>query len=145
MAERNDPYSQYNFRIEIDGLSVGGFTEVGGLTTETEAFDYREGSDDSTVRKLPGLRTYTPISLKRGLTTNIELWDWRMTTINGATERKSGAVILLNESRQEVMRWNFKEGWLTKWEGPGLNATTNEAAIESLEIVHEGLEFEVTG
>jgi phage tail-like protein len=54
-------------------------------------------------------------------------------------------VILRNESHAEVMRWSFKEGWLTKWEGPGLNATTNEAAIESLEIVHEGLDFEFTG
>lgn len=145
MAERNDPYAQYNFTIEIDGLSVAGFTEVGGLTSETEAFDYREGSDNNIVRKLPGLTSVTPISLKRGFTSNVELWDWRKTTIDGLTERKSGAIILLNEARKEVMRWNFKEGWVSKWEGPGLNATTNEAAIEALEIVHEGLDFEVTG
>lgn len=145
MAERNDPFAQYNFYIEIDGLSVAGFTEVGGLTTESDVFEYREGSDANTVRKLPGLRKYTPISLKRGFTTNSELWDWRKTTIDGNTERKSGAIILLNEARAEVMRWNFVEGWLSKWEGPGLNATTNEAAIESIEIVHEGLELEITG
>ena len=142
---RNDPYAQYNFLIEIDGLSAAGFTEVGGLTTESEAFDYREGSDNNIVRKLTGLTSVTPITLKRGFTTNVELWAWRKTTIDGATERKSGAIILLNESREEVMRWNCVEGWLTKWEGPGLNATTNEAAIESLEIVHEGLSFEVSG
>ncbi len=142
MAERNDPYAQYNFLVEIDDLSVAGFTEVGGLTTESDAIDYREGSDTNTVRKLPGLRKYTNITLKRGYTKNDELWQWRKTTIDGSTLRKSGAVILLNEQRKEVMRWNFKEGWLAKWEGPALNATTNEAAIESIEIVHEGLELE---
>ena len=141
MAERHDPYAQYNFLIEIDDLSVAGFTEVGGLTTESDAVDYREGSDDNTIRKLPGLRKYTNITLKRGYTKNDELWQWRKTTIDGNTLRKSGAIVLLNEQRKEVMRWNFKEGWLAKWEGPSLNATTNEAAIESIEIIHEGLEL----
>jgi phage tail-like protein len=145
MAERNDPYAQYNFYVEIDGLSVAGFTEVGGLSTESDVIEYREGNYENTVSKLPGLKKFTNISLKRGFTTNVELWKWRKTTLDGVTERKSGAIVLLNESRAEVMRWNFKEGWLSKWEGPGLNATTNEAAIESLEIVHEGLEHEVTG
>ncbi|TDF38588.1 phage tail protein [Alteromonadaceae bacterium M269] len=141
MAERNDPYAQYNFLVEIDDIEVAGFTEVGGLTTESDAIDYREGSDDNTIRKLPGLRKYTNITLKRGYTQNDELWQWRKTTITGNTLRKSGAIVLLNEQRTEVMRWNFKEGWLAKWEGPTLNATTNEAAIESIEIIHEGLEL----
>lgn len=141
MAQRNDPYAQYNFLIEIDGTSVAGFTEVSGLTTESDVIEYREGSDPATVRKLPGLYKFTNITLKRGFTQNKELWKWRKTTLDGRTERKSGALILLNESREEVLRWQFTEGWLSKWEGPGLNATSNEAAIESLEIAHEGLEL----
>ncbi|MDX5297955.1 MAG: phage tail protein [Gammaproteobacteria bacterium] len=141
MAERKDPYAQYNFLIEIDGLSVAGFTEVGGLTTESDIIEYREGADPATVRKLPGLRKVTNITLKRGFTQNRELWDWRKTTLDGQTLRKSGSVILLNEAREEVLRWNFMEGWISKWEGPALNATANEAAVESLEIVHEGLEL----
>jgi phage tail-like protein len=139
-GDRVDPFAQYNFLVEIDGVTSAGFTEVGGLTTEQDMIEYREGSDTATKRKLPGLRKYSNITLKRGFTNNQELWLWRKTTIDGLTERRSGSIILLDEARNEALRWNFVEGWLCKYEGPGLNAGTNEAAIESLEICHEGLE-----
>lgn len=134
---RNDPYAQYNFLVEIDGTSVAGFTEVGGLTLEQDAIEYREGADSATVRKLPGLRKYANITLKRGFTQSRELWDWRKTTIDGVTERKAGAIILLDEAREPQLRWEFSEGWLMKYEGPALNSTANEAAIESIEIAVE--------
>ncbi|MFN2109115.1 MAG: phage tail protein [Anaerolineae bacterium] len=140
-GDRLDPYAQYNFLIEIDGVARAGFTECGGLSTEQDIIKYREGSETATVRKLPGLRTYANITLKRGFTQDKELWQWRKTTIDGVTERRSGSIVLLDESRQEVLRWNFVAGWVSKWEGPALNSTTNEAAIESLEICHEGLEL----
>lgn len=138
---RFDPYAQYNFMVEIDGVTRAGFTEVGGLTTEQDAIDYRDGNETATVRKLPGLRKYSNITLKRGFTQDKELWQWRKTTIDGLTERRSGSIVLLDEARNEVLRWNFSEGWIIKWEGPALKATANEIAIESLEIVHEGLEL----
>lgn len=138
---RVDPYAQYNFIVEIDGVTRAGFTEVGGLTTEQDAIDYRDGNETATVRKLPGLRKYSNITLKRGFTQDKELWQWRKTTIDGLTERRSGSIVLLDEARNEVLRWNFSEGWIIKWEGPALKATANEIAIESLEIVHEGLEL----
>ncbi len=138
---RVDPYAQYNFLVEIDGVTRAGFTEVGGLTTEQDAIDYRDGNETATVRKLPGLRKYSNITLKRGFTQDKELWQWRKTTIDGLTERRSGSIVLLDEGRNEVLRWNFREGWIIKWEGPALKATANETAIESLEIVHEGLEL----
>ena len=134
---RNDPYAQYNFLVEIDGTSVAGFTEVGGLSFEQDIIEYREGSETATVRKLPGLRKYANITLKRGYTQNRELWDWRKTTIDGLTERKAGAIILLDEAREPQLRWEFAEGWVSKYEGPAMNSTANEAAIESLEIAVE--------
>jgi phage tail-like protein len=134
---RNDPYAQYNFILEIEGLTVAGFAEVGGLSMEQDIIEYREGSDSATVRKLPGLRKYGNISLKRGYTQNRELWDWRKTTIDGLTERKSGAVILRDEAGEPVLRWEFREGWVSKYEGPALKATANEAAMESVEIAVE--------
>ncbi len=140
-TNRLDPYAQYNFLVEIDGVARAGFTEVGGLTTEQDAIDYRDGNETATVRKLPGLRKYSNITLKRGFTQDKELWQWRKTTIDGLTERRSGSIVLLDEARNEVLRWNFREGWIIKWEGPALKATANEIAIESLEIVHEGLEL----
>lgn len=141
-GDRVDPYAQYNFLVEIDGVTRAGFTECSGLTTEQDIIEYREGSETATMRKLPGLRKYSNIALKRGFTQDKELWDWRKTTIDGATERRSGAIVLLDEGRSEALRWNFAEGWICKWEGPSLNSTTNEAAIESLEICIESLELE---
>jgi phage tail-like protein len=134
---RNDPYAQYNFILEIEGTTAAGFAEVGGLSMEQDIIEYRDGSDTATVRKLPGLRKYGNISLKRGYTQNRELWDWRKTTIDGLTERKSGAVILRDEAGEPALRWEFREGWVSKYEGPALKATANEAAMESIEIAVE--------
>jgi phage tail-like protein len=140
-GDRNDPYSAFNFLVEIDGVTVAGFAEVGGLTTETDIVEYRNGDEDITVRKLPGKAKYTQISCKRGYTKSRELWEWRRLAITGRTERKSGTIQLLDEARQPALKWNFREAWPSKWEGPALNAKNNEVAIETLEIAHEGLEL----
>lgn len=141
-AQRKDPYSSFNFVVEIDGVIVGGFAECSGLTTETDIIEYRNGDEDITVRKLPGKAKYTQISLKRGYTDSRELWEWRKLVITGHTQRKSGTIQLLDEARQPALKWNFREGWPSKWEGPALNAKNNEVAIETLEIAHEGLVLE---
>lgn len=140
---RNDPYAQYNFLLEIDGITSAGFTEVGGITMESEVIEYREGNELARMRKLPALMKFGNITLKRGYTQNTELWDWRKTTLRGVTERKAGAIILLDEAREPKLRWEFREGWISKYEGPALNATANEAAIESIEIVVENVELVV--
>jgi phage tail-like protein len=139
---RNDPYGQFNFLVEIDGIVVAGFSEVSGLTTDTNIIEYREGSEKvGTVRKLPGLMKYNNLVLKRGWTADKQLWTWRKQVIDGQTQRKAGSIILLDESRSPALRWNFTQGWPSKWEGPALNAKTSEVAIESMEIAHEGLEL----
>lgn len=142
-GDRNDPYAQFNFLVEIEGVARGGFTEASGLNAEQEVVEYREGSEDTTVRKLPGLKTFPNIMLKRGWTKDFQLWLWRKTVLDGTTERRSGSIVLLDEARQEALRFNFREGWICKWEGPQLNSTTNEVAIESIEICHEGIELVV--
>ena len=139
---RNDPYGQFNFTVEMDGMTVGGFSEVSGLTTDTNIIESREGNEKhGTTRKLPGLMKYNNIVLKRGWTKDKGLWEWRKKAIDGKTERKSGTICLLDEARQPALRWNFREGWPSKWEGPALNGKTSEVAIETLEIAHEGLEM----
>lgn len=134
---RVDPFAKYNFLLEIDGISAAGFTEVGGLSFEQDIINYREGADPNHVRKQPGLAKFANISLKRGYTKDKQLWDWRKTTLDGKTERKNGAIILLDESRAPALRWEFSQGWVSKYEGPALNATANEAAIEAIEIAVE--------
>ncbi len=141
-GSRTDPYKNFNFLVEIDGITVAGFTECTGLESETEVIEYREGNEASTLRKLPGLTDYSNITLRRGVTDNKELYNWRKSVIDGQTERKSGSIILLNDKQEEVARWNFKQGWPCYMAGPDLNALESEIAIEALEICHEGFERE---
>ncbi len=139
-GKRNDPYAQFNFLIEIDGVIRGGFSEASGLTTDTDIIEYREGNEQrGNTRKLPGLIKYGNVVLKRGWTKDRKLWEWRKKVIDGKTQRTSGAIVLLDEARKEALRWNFREGWPCKWEGPGLNGKTSDVAVETLEICHEGL------
>ena len=137
---RDDPYKGFNFLVEIDGTSVVAFCEVSGLASETAVIEYRNGSDRSnTVRKLPGLTKYANIVFKRGVTQNTELWQWRKAIEQGTPDRRSGVIVLLDDERNPVRRWRFTEGWITKFEGPDLNAKGNDVAIETIEIAHEGL------
>lgn len=138
-AERKDPFRAYNFLVEIDGITRAGFRECSGLDTTQDPIDYREGGEALHVRKLPGLVKFSAISLKRGITDDPELWEWRKKAMEGKVERKNGSIILLDDTGAEKLRWNFVHGWPSKWSGPTFNATGNEVAIESLEIAHEGV------
>ena len=143
MAEtgsRNDPFAGFNFLVDIGG-SIAGFSECSGLTSETDVIEYRTGAEDNHVRKLPGLVKVTNIVLKHGFTNEPDLWKWRKTVIDGKTERRNGTITLLNEARQPALRWHFYEGWPCKWEGPTMNAKTNEVAIETLNICCERMEM----
>jgi len=136
-----DPFRGFNFKLEIDGITRAGFRECSGLDATTDPVEYREGPDKgNTPRKLTGLNKYSNIVLKWGTTDDHSLWDWRKTAIDGKTERKNGSIVLMDEAGEEKKRWNFKEGWATKWTGPSFNATTSDVAIEQLEIAHTTLE-----
>ena len=136
---RVDPYRGFNFLVEIDGITQAGFQEVSGLDASTPAVDYREGTDPPHNRKLTGMNTYSPITLKRGITDSSELWKWRKTVIDGKAERKNGSIVLRDVSGAEKIRWNFTEAWPSKWTGPSFNASTASVAVESLELTHEEL------
>lgn len=141
-APRNDPYGAFNFVVEIEGTAIAGFSECSGLTAETAVIEYREGNEVAGVRKLAGLTKFAPIILKRGITKDRDLWNWYKNVINGNTDRRNGSIVLLGNDRSPVARWNFTNGWPAKWEGPHLKAKGNEVAIETLEIEHEGFEYE---
>lgn len=142
MAQRNDPYAQFNFLIEIDGVIRAGFSECSGLTSDTNIIDYREGNEKHlTPRRLPGLMKYNNVVLKRGYTADKKLWVWRQTVIDGQVVRTTGSIMLLDDARNVALTWSFREGWPCKLEGPALNGKTSEVAVETLEICHEGLEL----
>ena len=140
---RNDPYRTYNFRVEIDGTSVAGFRECSGLSFTTDPVEYREGTDVAlSPRKLTGLRKFANVTLKRGFTKDESLWTWYKNILNGTDDRRNGSIVLQDELHNDVLRWEFTAGWITKWEGPTFNATSNDVAIETIEIAVEQVELQ---
>lgn len=91
---RVDPYRNFRFLVEIDGIVQAGFSECSGFGSSVEVVEYREGGDLTTVRKLRGLVSYPEISLKWGLTDSRELYDWHLAAVNGAVDRKNGSIII---------------------------------------------------
>ncbi len=148
MAATSDPgypFTVFNFKVYVDQKEVGGFSECAGLNMETDVIEYRTGHEIHSMRKLPGLMKFTNITLKRGFTKDKFLADWRKTVLDGNTQRYSGAIELLDEGKNAVLRWNFFGAWPAKLEGPSLNAKNNEVAIETLELAVERLEFVTVG
>lgn len=140
MAGRVDPLTNFRFLVEIQGIQQAGFMECTGLGSHIEVVEYREGSEPGTVRKIPGKVTYPDIVLKWGVTSSRDLYDWHLAVINGQLQRKAGSVILRAADGTDVVRWNFFDAWPSKWDGPTLNAMSNEVAIESLTITCEKME-----
>jgi phage tail-like protein len=138
---RVDPYMNFRFLVEIDGIVQAGFSECTGLGSSVEVVEYREGGDMSSVRKLPGKSSYSDITLKWGVTDSRELYDWHLKALTGQLERKNGAIILLDVHRQEEKaRWTFYGAWPSKWEGPKLDAKANEVAVDTLVVACERVE-----
>ncbi len=143
MVNRIDPYAGYNFRVEIDGITRAGFQECSGLEASQDAGEYREGTDPGlTMRKLPGLISYSNISLSRGISSDSELWQWRQKIMKGEAERRNLSIVLMDDQGKDVIRWNFRNCWPTSWSGPSLNASADEVAIEAMELAHEGFEVD---
>jgi len=138
---RKDPYKNFNFLVEIDGITRAGFAECSGLKLEIDVIEYREGGESSsTVRKLPGLAKVGDITLKRGITTSNQLQAWIESVAKGVPNRKNGVIVLLDDERKPVVRWKFFNAFPRKWEGPVFDAKGTDVAIETLTLCCEGLE-----
>jgi phage tail-like protein len=140
---RRDPFKNYSFLVEIDGIASSAFKSVSGLAAEAEVIEYREGSDPlSSPRKLPGRVRYPNVKLSRGLTTSRDLWDWWEAAVTGTALRRNVAITLLDDSRTPVLRWLLHDAWVAKFEAPEFDAGKNEVAIETIELAHERLELD---
>lgn len=136
-----DPYRNFRFRVEIDGIQTAGFADATIPDTTTDSVDYREGTDPTTQRKLSGLTKFGNITLKRGLTDSTELYKWRQQVEQtGASKaRKNISLILIDEEGSDKARWDIVEAWPTKYDPSDFSAKANEVVIETLEIIHEGI------
>jgi phage tail-like protein len=136
----NYPIPVFHFKVEWGGKNVG-FSEASGLTQELQIIEYRDGnSPDYSTIKMPGLHKYNNITLKRGIAkSDNDFFKWLNTVKLNTIERRDLTISLLNESHEPVMVWKAHNAFPVKIEGPGLKASGNEVAIESIEIAHEGL------
>ena len=134
------PIPVFHFKVEWGGKNVG-FSEASGLTQELQLIEYRDGnSPDYSTIKMPGLHKYNNITLKRGVMKgDNEFFKWLNTVKLNTIERRDLTISLLNEKHEAVMVWKAHNAFPVKVEGPGLKASGNEVAIESIEIAHEGL------
>lgn len=143
--ENQNPYSAFNFVVEIDGEQVAAFQEVTGLDSENTPIEYREGADAmNTVRKLPGIEKYPNVTCKRGITGSTVLWDWRKEARDGAgafPPVRPVTIELQNEQHEGVFKWTLTNAWCSKLTGPTLNATGNEIAIETMELAYDRLDI----
>src|SRR5262249_31151833 len=140
-AERVDPYRAFNFVVEIDKLSSPiGFSDCSGFAASNDPIEYREGGENTFVRKLPGLTKYSNIVLKRGLTDNHDLFDWFKDITAGKIDRRNGSIVALDLDGTEKVRWNFTSAWPTKYDAPDFSAKGNDIAIDSFELAIEKLE-----
>jgi phage tail-like protein len=137
---RVDPYKNFRFLVEIDGIVQAGFSDVSGFGSNVEVIEYREGGDVQSVRKLPGKVSYPDITLKWGITDSRELYDWHRAAVEGNVQRKNGSIILLDDAAQEKARWNFFEAWPSKWDGADFSAKGNDVAIDTLTVSCERVE-----
>jgi phage tail-like protein len=135
-----DPYRNFRFLVEIEGIVQGGFSECTGFGSTVEVIEYREGGETATVRKLPGKTAYPDITLKYGVTDSRELYDWHLAAVNGTVDRRNGSIILQNDAGQERVRWNFFAAWPSKYDGPDFNAKGNDVSIDTLTVSCERVE-----
>ena len=148
-STRFDPYKNFKFRVKWDGKYVAGVSYVGALKRSTDVVEHREGGDPSTSRKSPGLTSYEPITLARGVSHDTAFEDWAnlvwrlgagMGTEVGLQDfRKDIVIEFYNEAGQLALAYKVYRCWVSEYQAlPALDANTSEVAIQSIRLENEG-------
>jgi phage tail-like protein len=137
------PLPKFHFQVDWGGHKIG-FSEITGLDVETEVIEYREGvNPEYNKMKMPGMNKFSNITMKRGVfQADNQFYEWWNTVKLNTIERRDLTISLLNEKHEPVMVWKVKNAWPTKVQSTDLKADGNEVAIETIELVHEGLKIQ---
>lgn len=139
MSKQRNVYSTYRFMVEIKGVTEASFSECSGLQVETEIFEWQEGGRNEFTHRLPGRSKFSNLTLKRGIAT-AELWKWYNDSRWGKIKRYNISIVLYGYQGMPEVRWNVADALPIKWVGPNFKADANEAAVESIELIHNGFE-----
>lgn len=138
---REDPLVGFHFAVDVQGQVAGYFTECSGLGSENEVIEHKVVNEAGVevVMKIPGRLKWENIVLKRGITSNMDIWEWRKKVEDGdvAGARADGSIVMYDQGLSEVARWNFHSAWPVKVTGPSVKADGNEIGIEELTLAHE--------
>ena len=126
------PYGKFRYKVEIDGLEAGGFSEASGFDASIDVIEYREGDMVQTPMKLPGLKKYGNITLKKGVADSMVMYEWMIAGVEGEVERKTITITILDETETATASWQVINAWPAKYTAPDFSATTSDVAIESL-------------
>jgi len=144
MADIENPLVAFNFGLEIEGKLSGYFTKVTGIGSESEVVEHKIVNPDTgetIIQKIPGRLTWTNITLSRGVTTNVDVWEWRQMVVDGKVDdaRTNCSVIAYSQAAEEIARWNLENAWPSKVTGPEMDSSGQNLMIEEMTIVHEGI------
>jgi len=161
MPTNEHPLTGFRFSLELGAIQVAGFSECSGLQLEAKVYEYKEGGRNSSSLKFPDTGTVGNITLKRGITTGANsnaLFKWQLDVMSGTFDKNTNpnkrnfdpdkdsdkmcSIVLYDELKNEVKRWNLRRAFPVKWRGPDFRSTTNEIAIETLELACEGIELQ---
>jgi phage tail-like protein len=137
-----DAFPTCRFYVTMDGVAQAVFTEVSGLQMETEVMEYQEGGNNGYVHRLPGRVKASNLTLKRGMTASHGFYQWIADIASGKITRGNVSVVMFDYAGNKLARWNLINAYPVKWTGPQLNAREAAAAIETLELAHDGVTLE---
>ena len=141
MADYEDPLVGFHFALDFGGVIVGFFTECSGIGSENEVIEHKVVQDGKEiVMKIAGRLKWENIVLKRGITSSMDIWDWRKDVVDGNLEkaRRNGSIMMKDsQANKTVAQWDFQRAWPVKVTGPQPKADSNEIGIEELTITHE--------
>ncbi|WP_211463563.1 phage tail protein [Collimonas silvisoli] len=136
-----DPYRGFRFRVEIAGIQIAAFSEASVPDSTVETVEYREGTDPVYKRSFSGLTSYGKLSLKKGLTDSMDLYNWyQLVSSQGSGAKgaqKNVSLILMDAGGVDKARWNIINAWASKYESTGLNAASSEVMVETFELTME--------
>lgn len=131
---------KFSFEVKWDA-TVMHFQEVSGLDTEAQPIEYRSGnSPEFSVIKMPGIKKYGNVVMKKGIVpNNSQFVEWHNQITMNTVKRTTMTITLHDESGTPTMTWTLSNAWPTKISSTDLKSESNDVAIETIEIAHEGL------
>lgn len=138
-----DPLAGFQYALDIGGKVSGFFQDCSGIGSEHEIIEQKltDANGRPFIQKIPGRMKWNDVTLKRGITDEMDLWKWRKLVEDGEVDkaRTHCSIVMMSRAGKPVAQWDFVNAWPSKVSGPELKSDSNDYGVEELVIVHEGM------